>query len=246
VKKFPWIFTSLWLIILAIMLWAGFWQLGRAEEKALINQKMSLKQIHQPVTEADWLSLSTFDQVSISGRFENVHFLLDNQIVDGKVGQFVFSAFQTSQSQWLLINRGWINSNEAVTNVQSSTLSINGMIADWPRPGVQLGEQDISDETMQNVTYLPLDKVKSMMTKRLCQNVTSNECIIIPLVVKLDPTAQYGFVRKWQLPRMTAEKHQAYATQWFTMSLVLCLIYGVFIRKTYINNSQDKTDASKN
>ena len=245
-KKFPWIFTSLWLTVLAVMLWAGFWQLSRAEQKAQINHKMSLKQTHQPLTEADWLSLEAFDQVSTSGQYQDVHFLLDNQIVDGAVGQFVFSAFQTSHGQWLLINRGWINNNETVTAVPSSNININGMIADWPRPGIQLGEQDISDAKLQHVTYLPWDKVKNMMAERLCQPVTSSECIIMPLVIKLDSTAQHGFVRKWQLPRMTAEKHQAYAIQWFTMSLVLCLAYGIFIRKTYINKFQDKTNASKN
>ena len=230
-KRFPWIFSILWLAVLVVMLWAGFWQLGRAEEKNEINQRMVDGYHHMPTSLNDWQQLKAFDQVGVVGEFAKTHLLLDNQIIEGQVGYFVFTAFETEQGLWLLINRGWHAGETAKLDVTSERIQIKGLVGDWPRPGIQLGEQAVMDQAVQHVTYLPQEQVFSMLKTRLCQQVADNKCIILPVVLKLSPEAEFGYIRKWSLPRMTAEKHQAYAIQWFTMSLVLCLVYAIFLKK---------------
>lgn len=232
-KRFPWIFSILWLIILMVMLWAGFWQLGRAEEKRAINQRMTDANHHMPTHLNDWQQLNAFDHVDVIGEFAATHFLLDNQIMDGQVGYFVLSAFKTEHGMWLLINRGWHSGKPVDLDVENKRIKLEGLLGDWPRPGIQLGEQVILNQAVQHVTYLPQEQVLSMLKTRLCKHGEDNECIILPVVLKLLPDAEFGYIRKWSLPRMTAEKHQAYAIQWFTMSLVLCLAYVIFLKKLY-------------
>ena len=220
------------------MVWAGFWQLGRAEEKNAIKQKLSEGQIKQPLTPMDWRAMTAFETTAVTGRYHNMHFLLDNQIVDGRVGFFVLTAFNTENELWLLVNRGWHAEDDTDFNVSSQSVNLNGLVGNWPRPGIQLGDQEIVDSAIQHVTYLPQKPVMSMIKQRLCSQPAVNDCIILPWVLKLNPKEKFGFIRKWQLPRMTAEKHRGYAVQWFTMSLVLCVIYAIFLRKVYASKNK--------
>jgi surfeit locus 1 family protein len=54
-----------------------------------------------------------------------------------------------------------------------------------------------------------------------------------PVILLLDGADPHGFRRDWQpVYGVTPDKHRAYAAQWFTMALVLVLIYiGVNTRR---------------
>jgi surfeit locus 1 family protein len=236
-KQFPWVFTILWLIILIVMISAGFWQLSRAEEKQQINTRLANNDVNQPQSVNDWQAIKAFDQVAIQGNYLNTHFLLDNQIMDGQLGFFVFTAFKTTDDVLLLINRGWHDDDQSNFDVESDALNITALMADWPRPGIQLGEQTINKLAVQHLTYLEQSPTIDLIQLRHCQQNDAENCIILTRVLKLDSSMDHGFKRHWQLPRMTVEKHRAYAVQWFTMSLVLCFIYIVFIKKSYASKN---------
>ncbi len=236
-KKFPWVFSLLWLIILLVMISAGFWQLSRAEEKNQINNRMAAGEVNKPRSTQDWQQLKVFDQVEISGQYRNTHFLLDNQIMDGQVGFFVFTVFKTVDDVLLLVNRGWSADDQQNFDVQADNQLITALLADWPRPGIQLGEQAINNQAIQHLTYLEEQPTTALLKQRHCDSNDGETCIILPRVVKLDAAMDNGFKRVWQLPRMTVEKHRAYATQWFSMSVVLCIIFVIFVRKTYANKN---------
>ena len=230
VHKFPWVFTGLWLSILLVMIWAGFWQLDRAKQKQHIHQQMQSAEIKQPKSWSDWQKINNYQSIRVTGHYHNTHFLLANQFHDGQVGFAVLTAFLTDDEIWLLVNRGWTVSAGIDVSVPENRTELVGMPSAWPRPGVQLGEQVFQDKSRQQVTYLPIDDTKVFMTRHLCQR---GECDILDRVIKLDAAEEYGFVRDWQAPMMTAARHRAYAFQWFIMSLALCLIYIYFIRKFY-------------
>lgn len=236
-KKFPLIFTVLWLSVLALMLWAGFWQLRRADEKLKIKRHMEQNLIHQPQTLEQWQSIASYEQVTTAGHFADWHLLMANQIINGQIGYFVFSPFKTEEGIWLLVNRGWVANINQDFSVNDAPVQITGFVAQWPRPGVQLGEQSFTLEDVQEVTYLPEQQTLKLLKSRLCKQQKDKGCFIFNSVIKLDPVAAFGYVREWQLPRMTVEKHRAYAVQWFSMSFVLCLIYAVFLRKVYASKN---------
>lgn len=230
-RKFPWLFTALWLTIFVVMVWAGFWQLGRAEEKQVINERLADKQWLMPQTSGEWQQLQPFNRIETWGEYRNTHWLLANQIMDGQVGYFVFTLLHTQSQKWLLVNRGWQAEADLDLQIDGGPQMVRGLIGDWPRPGIQLGEQTLQDSDQQTVTYLPQEKTVALIKQRHCDTKTMPSCEVLPMVLKLDPEMDHGFVRNWQLPRMTVAKHRAYAAQWFTMALVLCLVYGLFIKK---------------
>lgn len=216
------------------MIWAGFWQLDRAQEKIIINQHMTAGIKQTPEAIEDWQQLDDYQPVKISGNYVNNHFFLANQFHKGQAGFNVYTVFRTDSGIWLLINRGWSVSDEIAVEVSPEATSIEGFIAAWPRPGVQLGEQEFSDKERQRVTYLPLAQTKVLLIQRLCG---SADCRILDRVIKLSPNAEQGFVRDWQAPMMTVERHRAYAFQWFGMSLVLGFIYFIYLRKLYASKT---------
>ncbi len=238
-KKFPWIFSLLWLLILMVMLWAGFWQLGRAEQKRQFKANSEAGESIKPKTLDDWQKLKPFETVEFTGRYHDLHFALDNQINDGQVGQYLFTISETTEGIWLLINRGWFT---GAINLESlpDFQTIKGKVAAWPEPGYKMGDQAIRDTHLQAVTYLEFEPVTALIKARLCERSAGKDCIIPELTVKLDAEMPYGFKREWPLPRMTAAKHQAYAIQWFTMSLVLCVVYIIFLRKTKVFNKPNE------
>ncbi|KAA3639714.1 MAG: SURF1 family protein [Proteobacteria bacterium] len=191
---------------------------------------MQSGEFKQPKKLLEWHDIKDYQTVQITGHYHNTHFLLANQFHDGQVGFNVLTAFLTEHNIWLLVNRGWIASPNIDVTVDEKNIQLSGMLAAWPRPGVQLGEQVLQNISQQQVTYLPIEQTKVFMTQHLCQR---DNCSILNRVVKLDGDAQAGFVRDWQAPMMTAARHRAYAFQWFIMSLALCLIYLYFIRRSY-------------
>ena len=56
---------------------------------------------------------------------------------------------------------------------------------------------------------------------------------LLPLVLQLDAGDAHGFVREWKpVYGIPPAKHRAYAMQWFTLALVLAMIYlGVNTRR---------------
>ena len=88
--KSGWIPTLAVVLIVPLLLSLGFWQLDRADEKrALINRQNARKM--QPVVQLSGGFENADDlrymNVAASGRYDAEHqFLIDNQVVNGKVG----------------------------------------------------------------------------------------------------------------------------------------------------------------
>ncbi len=238
-NRFPWIFTVLWLVILSIMVTAGFWQLGRAAEKEQIKTRLLSAENMSPRGIEDWQRLHVFDQVEVTGQYLDTHFLLDNQIMNGQVGFFVFTAFRTVDGILMLVNRGWSEDDTQNFAVNDDFPKIKGLVADWPRPGIKLGQQTIKEQSIQHLTYIDEKPANELLKKRHCRVNHEENCIFTTQVLKLNADMNHGFERQWQLPRMTVEKHRAYAFQWFTMSLALCLVYMIFLKKTYFKQFED-------
>ena len=63
---------------------------------------------------------------------------------------------------------------------------------------------------------------------------------VLPVLLLLDKDDAHGFVRDWKpVYGVTPDKHRAYAMQWFTLALVLLLIYiGVNTKRDSRNGTE--------
>ncbi|WP_179952105.1 SURF1 family protein [Marinicella rhabdoformis] len=234
-RRFPWLFTALWLAIFLLMLRLGFWQLNRAEEKRELLDHLSESTPLEVTDAASVSKVPRFRTIQVKGEWDSeVAFYLENQFHDGQVGFHVYSVMSFFDGAvFALVNRGWVKQISAAKDPVTARQVWTLLQGDWPRPGVQLGEQTLTDDEKQQVTYLTEDVTKKWLKSRFCGQKNNKDCIILPFIFKLNQLMPDGYERDWKSQMMPPEKHQAYAVQWFTMSLVLFLLYLVFLRKNH-------------
>jgi surfeit locus 1 family protein len=217
----------IFVVMLAVLLRLGFWQLSRAEEKRelVANQTARMQHELQPIAE---LLAETNDlryrRVIVEGHYDVQHqILLDNQIYNGKVGYFVLTPFIiTDEQKTILVNRGWVLMDKDRNNLPdiafippTEKMSITGVLNAFPQVGLLLEGADEPGSGWPTVVQI-INKQK--MTEKLQQP-------IIDFQLQLAVEEPYGYVRAWQVhTRIPPEKHTAYAFQWFALAATLTLL----------------------
>ncbi|MCF6301466.1 MAG: SURF1 family protein [Proteobacteria bacterium] len=232
--SFPYLFTLLWLAILALMIWAGFWQLDRSRQKQLIFDNLAQQKLYTPEDITSFEAIPNYLKTKLLGRYDyQLQFLLENKMHQGRIGFHVLTPFYAeSIGAWIVVNRGWVESTTVSFPVEVTVQSIIGLKSDLPKVGIQLGETVMKNQAIQKIPYFDNNVVIPFLKSVLCEQKQDKNCIITPFMIKLDKSMQQGFIREWKNHMMTAQKHKAYAVQWFSMSLVLVLLYLIFLRKT--------------
>ena len=106
-----------WLPSLAVLLlfpgllWLGFWQLSRADEKEQLAALFESRREALPLSVAQLREESdvAYRRVHLQGHFDAGHsLLLDNRTRAGQAGiELLQPFFDEPSGQWLLVNRGW-------------------------------------------------------------------------------------------------------------------------------------------
>lgn len=219
---------GLYLLLLAILISLGCWQLNRAEQKRQFllqqqaGQQAAIINLNQSLLSDS--PASRYQSAEIIGHYDAAHsFLIDNQIVDGKPGYFVLTPFiLDKQNQAVLVNRGWVpltaNRQQLPdVSIASAIVAIKGRINQFPAVGYKLAGGEIPTETWPAVVQFVDSQVLSAK-------------LAYPLYdfqIELDDDQEAGFVRHWHTQAtIPPEKHQAYAVQWFGLAVTLT---GLFI-----------------
>ena len=182
-----------------------------------------------PAATADTLA---WRRVNVRGSWDRRHhLLLDNQIVAGRAGYFVYTPLRIEGCHCaVLVNRGWIALGPDRQSLPDLDLAVEAPVAvsgiAAPPPPAGLGVRaDLADFVAPGVLRVQrLDPASA--AKWLGMPV-------LPLTVRLDPAAPDGYVRNWAPPPGRVERHMAYAAQWFLMALlVIILLAGLNLRRS--------------
>jgi surfeit locus 1 family protein len=229
------------LAILPVLLLLGDWQLERASWKqALVDAHAERAQ--QPAVPLATLtpdfSDAQYRTVLVSGRYDLDHqLLLDNRTHQGYAGYQVLTPLWMDNGLRVLVNRGW-----ALANPDRSVLP------DLPGPAgtvtltasIKLPPEKIFrlDEVEESGRGWP--RVVQQVEMQQLQQYLGYE--VLPVLLLLDKDDAHGFVRAWQpVYGVTPDKHRAYAMQWFTLALVLVLIYiGVNTKRDSRNDTEQQ------
>lgn len=220
--SWPWLLAYILLVTLLCRL--GFWQLDRAEQKqaSLLQQQQAMQAPAVSLNQIPSQDLSRYQQVEVSGHFDGEHsYLLDNQILDGKAGYFVFSPFiYDAKRPAILVNRGWIALNQdrnQLPDIKTPTsgVSLKGRINQFPKPGLELANAEIPTAGWPAVVQV----IKaSVLASGLGYEVEDYQ-------LELAPEQPDGYKRQWQLAvAIPPEKHRAYAVQWFGLAVTLTVL----------------------
>ncbi len=160
--------------------------------------------------------------VRLQGRYRpGLHVLLQNQINDGRAGMHVFTPFITDDGHHVLINRGWVRGTPGELPEQS-LMTAAGTARGWlrgpPEAGFSFdspaGLRDWRGEQVLAVPSLDLQAVARLIDAEL-----------YPMVVLLDPAAPAGYDRNWPPIPGSADRHMAYAAQWFLFAVITVVFF---------------------
>lgn len=225
--------TLLYLLLMALLISLGFWQLGRSEQKQqiLTKQNQSASSKRQNITTLIGLDSDSirYRKTSLQGVYDTEHqFLIDNQIINGKPGYFVLTPFKIkAYEQAVLVNRGWVPLNKdrrilPDLAIKQINTVIKGRINAFPVVGIKLAGAEIPALGWPSVVQV-VDI--NILGEKLAYS-------LLPYQIELAPEMQDGYLRLWkENTLMPPEKHIAYAVQWFGLAVTLTLLFLWYSRK---------------
>jgi surfeit locus 1 family protein len=204
----------------------GCWQIHRGKEKARIlmtyaKQKNLAATPWNPAMKAP----RPYQKVQVQGHLMPLHFLLDNQHYQHQFGYSVLSPLLLADQEILLVDRGFVPGDRQhlpLLDIQEGTKSLQGY-AYYPSQhawvlGPEIEKQSSTLTILERIHFSSLALLFPASLK--------------PFVLRLAKEEPEGFLREWQVVSMPAERHYAYALQWFLMALVLVIGWIVLDRRS--------------
>ena len=216
------------LVLVCIGCALGQWQTRRAEQKEALFQAIE-KASASPLISLNKRSADnafvSFQRLVVEGEFvQDWPLYLDNRPLHGRAGFYVLMPFRVAGTHKLiLIARGWQMRNSLdraklpVLKTPSGQITLNGMVRDQLDRVMQLGQ---SEKVKPGSIIQNLD---------LADIAAQTGMAFYPFVLEQTSELPDDLQRDWPLPSSGAEKHRAYAFQWYglaAMALIFFLVTG--------------------
>ena len=218
--------TLLTVVLIALLISLGRWQLRRADEKrALFDSFAAGTDATQPVVFGT-PRVRRYQHIEASGRYDQGRqILIDNMVNAERAGYFVVTPFALTGGGWMLVNRGWVplgrsRADLPVVPVAGGTRLIHGRADNLPSPGIQMGTKAALAPPYPVVASFP-------SRGEIAQLLRESSWTAATDLVLLDPAEPDGYVRNWSAPGFPPLRHIGYAVQWFALALTLGVIYVV-------------------
>ncbi len=218
-----WRITLFTVILVPLMASLGFWQLQRAEEKALLAADWEVRQRQAPVPLGQLVGKSpddiAYQRVALSGTVSGEeYFLLDNKIRQGRFGYEVLAVLHGGEQQ-VLVNRGWIEADPARRSLPQvpaldGRLEWTGHVYVSPGEPYLLAEQQLSEGWPKLIQAVEMEKIQPILGGD-----------VFPYPVRLEAEQPGALVTDWLIVNVSPGKHRGYAVQWFSMAVVLLIFY---------------------
>ena len=221
-----WRTTLFALVLVPALAGLGFWQLSRAEEKAVIAEEFERKRAREPAALADLEGAEpgelAYHPVRLTGQFRPEVFLQDNRLVQGRYGNEVLGVFELTDGGLALVNRGWIVADPARQSlpeapVVQGPVDITGSVYVAPGAAYTLAEDPYAGDWPIRVQALDMAKAAGAL------GVPEDELFAYP--VRIDEGQAGALYVDWPVVNVSPAKHFGYAVQWFAMSAVLAVLY---------------------
>ncbi len=213
-------------IAFALFVGLGVWQLQRAAEKeqllAAIERGARAAPIELPYADSA-LAGAEFHRVRAQGQFLGERqFLLDNRLLDGRVGYDVITPLVLADGRTVLVDRGWLPAGPRrepqgdVALEMTGPVTVTGRL--WrPDPAVALGPAvaPSSGEWPRTVTRIDYQALGQELGRTLT-----------PAVIRAERGAPWVLTPRPLEPRFGPERHYGYAVQWFALALTVVVVTG--------------------
>lgn len=210
-------------LLLALFFSAGFWQLGRAEEKRSVLQRYDAAigdaAVAELVADSDAASMR-FRRVELRGRYvPERQILLENMTDGGRNGYQVLTLFRSGERH-VLVNRGWLpadadRSKLPYISVGDEERTVTARINDYPAPGLRLDGPAGEDSGWPRRLLFP---TAIQLEEALGVELPAYQ-------LQLAAAEPDGYLREWRAVASGPEKHLGYAFQWFSFAALACIFY---------------------
>ena len=228
-----WKASLTFLLLLLLVLSLGVWQIDRGYNKKELENTF-LERQSQPVKEIKYnafLESDLYRNVVLEGKYLEKIFFLDNKIHNGKPGLKVFSPFETTNNNLVLVSRGWIEledrSKLPTINTTKNVLKIQGVLRPESQDFVLENEEMNNKNNPILLQTVNLSELSNFLGKPLS-----------PYILELSELSESAFVKTWQPINLSSFRHFGYAVQWFGLAVVLIVGYVFFLRKGEIKDNE--------
>lgn len=205
----------------------GRWQLDRAAQKLALAAAISDRAARPPLTDLQWMAepadaTTLYRPVQLQGHWlPGGTVYLDNRQMQARVGFYVFSAFQPTGSEAVvMVQRGWVPRNfESRTTLPAVEtpavdIQINGHLAPPPSKLYEPGEPSVG-AIRQNLDLAQFRQQTGWP-------------VLTAWTVVQTGAASEGLLRDWPEINLGVDTHYGYAAQWFALALLIVLLYAWF------------------
>lgn len=232
------------LLVIAILASLGVWQLWRADEKRAIEAALEERGTSEPLRVGKTrlrIADSEYRQGVAQGWFDSAHTMfLDNRIYEGHAGYHVLAPLRlTNGGCAVLVNLGWVSmgldrQQLPVVDTPDSEITAHGTLRRPPKAPFFLGDEEGREPAgwPRRVQYVDLEQLRTQL----------GYCLQ-PLVLQLAPNEPFGFVRQWPTFPAGAQRHIAYAVQWFAMALAAMAGFIILYQRNF-GNSEERRNRS--
>ena len=214
-------------VLLPTLLFLGFWQLDRADEKVDLIARMEERRVLPPITPLQAQQLRVEEladrQLALNATFTDGHYiLLDNRLRSGRFGYEVV-AFIEDQGLLVPLNLGWIEGDASrqilpEVSLPVGTHELKGRVYQPSSEAFMLGANPFPAALPGVVQQLSFADWARDLDAQFAQPIFAFEV----RVGEFEPAA---LVADWATVNQTPAKHQGYAVQWFTMAAALALAF---------------------
>jgi surfeit locus 1 family protein len=223
----PRLFTTLLtLVLIALLISLGRWQLRRAEEKRVLFDSFAAGSEATLKIDGSTPPVPRYQHVEASGHYDQARqVLIDNMVHAERAGYFVVTPFALTGGGWLLVNRGWVplgasRAERPNIPVTDDERRLRGRADHMPSPGIQMGTKAPLAPPYPVVAAFPSRAEIAQLLHETAWTPATD-------LVLLDPGEPGGYVRDWSAPGFPPMRHIGYAVQWFALALTLAVIWVV-------------------
>ena len=213
-------------VLATLFIVLGFWQIQRAEEKNLMQEKLQERMRAEPFEYSAALGenwqLWQYRRVILRGRFiAEKQVLIDNRVHNGKAGYHVITPFiDADTGRFILLNRGWITTGvnrnvlPDIVTPKDEVLVAGRISVVRSRPPM-LARDARPDEYNEKVwSYLDVDYFKQKTGLR-----------VEPYIVLVDSDLNDQLARDWPVINTKTGMHIGYAIQWFVFAIFVVVLF---------------------
>lgn len=198
-------------LMCALCVRLGFWQVHRAEFKAERQAHLDAAGVPLPAKSA--AQLEAWQRVSLSGTWVPAQTVfLDNRVREKQAGYHVLTPLQLDQGGGVVVvNRGWVaaglrRSDLPAVTTPAGHVEVSGLMQQPDLKGFRLDDGKEAGAVWQRAD-------PAHFAARLGVPVAS-------LILFQENDSKDGLLRDWPRPDLGVDMHKAYALQWFVFAAV--------------------------